>query len=352
MTKGQINDNAIRFLHLVRRNEMADTIETIIAEQIYRENSSPIMDKFKLPTKLINSCPNCNSYNIIFFHNYTHHNLKLQYDICNYCGLIFQNPTYSDEKWKNFYHFHYREIYNKSNVPTMSTLREEEDRAEYYVHLILKKTNNISSHLDIGCSAGVLIKKLGKALALDRQCGIELGDEYRQFCNKSGLDVYISVDELLSQNQGKFDLITMCHVLEHIPNPISYLKHIVDNLLNEGGFMFIEVPNVRGGRPFEIAHPICFASKTLEEVLVAAGLEVLYCKQHGKPKTINPRSKIYLSSITRKSGCKLENVFRRVSPQYLRSSRVFVSKHCITKDGWFLSIIRMFCSLVKHLSLS
>jgi SAM-dependent methyltransferase len=40
----------------------------------------------------------------------------------------------------------------------------------------------------------------------------------------------------------KFDVITLYHVLEHVPDPSSTIRRCGD-LLNPGGFLFIAVPN-------------------------------------------------------------------------------------------------------------
>jgi predicted SAM-dependent methyltransferase len=46
-----------------------------------------------------------------------------------------------------------------------------------------------------------------------------------------------------SNHDVKCDLLTMSHVLEHIPEPIDFLKKIRSSILNPGGTIFLEVPN-------------------------------------------------------------------------------------------------------------
>ncbi len=46
------------------------------------------------------------------------------------------------------------------------------------------------------------------------------------------------------QIQKKFDYVVLCHVIEHIPNPIGYIQDL-QNLLNPGGTILIACPDKR-----------------------------------------------------------------------------------------------------------
>ena len=71
----------------------------------------------------------------------------------------------------------------------------------------------------------------------------------------------------LSDVCQKFDLITMFHALEHIPNPVKTFK-LLYQLLNKDGILFIEVPNIetKDASPHNIyfkAHIHYFSASTL-----------------------------------------------------------------------------------------
>jgi len=73
-------------------------------------------------------------------------------------------------------------------------------------------------------------------------------------------------------NAEKFDLVIMSHVLEHIPNPLEYLKKV----RKFGGHLFIEVPN--GDDEFKAntyPHVLFFNEKSLWIMLQKAGFKVL-----------------------------------------------------------------------------
>lgn len=80
--------------------------------------------------------------------------------------------------------------------------------------------------------------------------------------------------------QGQFDLVMAVHLLEHINDPISYLKNI-RSLLNENGRILVEVPNLNCylceiSEDYEKFFYFCqhvsyFTEKTLPLVLEKAG---------------------------------------------------------------------------------
>jgi len=44
---------------------------------------------------------------------------------------------------------------------------------------------------------------------------------------------------------GQFDVVTLYHVLEHIPNPVDILR-VLRSIVRPGGYLVIEVPNAGG----------------------------------------------------------------------------------------------------------
>lgn len=74
---------------------------------------------------------------------------------------------------------------------------------------------------------------------------------------------------------GSFDLITLLHVLEHVPEPLEYLRRLVGRLA-PGGRLVIECPDL-AQNPFDIViadHASHFTRDTLVALVRAAGYEV------------------------------------------------------------------------------
>jgi len=135
-----------------------------------------------------------------------------------------------------------------------------------------------SSVLDFGAGEGHLVHAL-RARGLGAQ-GVEPFPAGRQAARERyGLEL---LDEVPANRH--FDLVTLVHALEHVPEPVSTLVRLKD-VLEPQGLAFIEVPNAasvdmrRSSRRREIldlpVHLFHFAPDTLVRVIERAGLKVL-----------------------------------------------------------------------------
>jgi 2-polyprenyl-3-methyl-5-hydroxy-6-metoxy-1,4-benzoquinol methylase len=103
-------------------------------------------------------------------------------------------------------------------------------------------------YLDIGCGFGGLLAAFAERGFAVR--GIELDPVRvrmaRATCDDHGLADVVSpgdiLDEQLVASLGRFDLVTMIDVIEHVLDVPKALRHAVD-LLEPGGLLLLEVPN-------------------------------------------------------------------------------------------------------------
>lgn len=94
--------------------------------------------------------------------------------------------------------------------------------------------------LDVGCGNGIyllFLKRLGWDVA-----GFDIANHVDPAVAAAGIPVFTGSLESLVSGRGAFDLISMWHVLEHLPDPVADLRRIRD-LLCEGGTLLVEVPN-------------------------------------------------------------------------------------------------------------
>ncbi len=111
--------------------------------------------------------------------------------------------------------------------------------------------DNISNILEIGSGDGAFLKLIRKKNPRIKLAAIEASvDLCRGLRKIPDLTVINSYIEEVSP-AGKFDLVVMSHVLEHLEKPRDVLKNIHDNYLDPGGYLYIDVPN----QDFELSSP-------------------------------------------------------------------------------------------------
>jgi len=280
----------------------------------------------------LHECPLCKSAEIKHFADWDFKGLSLKYQQCQQCGFIFQNPTYSEKSWAEFYKYDYRKLYNNDDKPGADVLRVQEQRADYYTKWLKSVMGKVKSHLDVGASAGVFLQTVRENFDIQRCVGVEPGDEYRTYAKEHNISMFENIDELIESKPEKFDLVSLCHVFEHIPDMVPFLEKLQKHLLADHGYLFIEVPNIRGGQSFEVAHPNCFSLKTLSDALGLAGFKIMASKEHGMPKTKHPHVKMYLSAIAVRTSDPLTQA-TQATQDYLKSSKWVIRKG-MTTDTW------------------
>ena len=105
--------------------------------------------------------------------------------------------------------------------------------------LIAKLNHGVGSILDIGAGTGDFLlaaSKLGWTAN-----GVEPNENARNTAKKKNILLQKEMDSLTGE---KFDVITLWHVLEHLPDLENTIKKI-ELLLNPGGLLVVAVPNYK-----------------------------------------------------------------------------------------------------------
>jgi len=112
----------------------------------------------------------------------------------------------------------------------------EDDKRRF---LQFKSLLNNRKVLDFGCGWGGFLKFIDKAKLLT---GVELRDECIFFIRKNIKKILIKNN--LNNIKDKYDVITMFHVLEHVPYQVKILKELKSKL-SKNGKIIIEVPSAQ-----------------------------------------------------------------------------------------------------------
>lgn len=159
---------------------------------------------------------------------------------CEDCSLIFLWPLMTAEREAKFYTEEYREIYHGGRRYDLKKFHNARQIDSNRRAQMLNKIGLLGTRvLDVGCSTGNFLE----TISTHTKClkGIEPDDRQRVFASKLGLDIVRSLSDL--DKTEKFDLITVFHVLEHVPDPVTFLATLTSHLL-PGGNIVVEVPNV------------------------------------------------------------------------------------------------------------
>jgi len=195
-----------------------------------------------------------------------------------------------------FYVEEYRSLYQGSAGPNPKDLAVQRARADSLYAFASARMKQVERHLDIGSSAGLLLQRFQQAYGC-HAVGIEPGDAYREYARQQGVWMYASLEELSAAGEPVFDLISLAHVLEHLPDPVAYLADLRARLLAPEGWLLVEVPNLYAHDSFEIAHLVSYSAATLRQTLGKAGFEVIALEQHGRPRSA--WVPLYLTALAR-----------------------------------------------------
>ena len=216
------------------------------------------------------------------FEVHTDHGVEIKYQQCKRCGLVFQKQPLSGDELENFYRDDYRTLVQGQEEPSNKDRWVQGARANMVVEYLKAHLPKVNRHLDIGSSSGDLLLAVSEAFGC-YSLGVEPGDAYRAFSESMGANVVSSLDELDPSMKNQFELITISHVLEHLPAPIPYLKKIRSNWLTDDGMLYIEVPNLYGHPALEVSHITVYCLNTLTRMLETSGFKIVDHKTHGKP---------------------------------------------------------------------
>ncbi len=158
---------------------------------------------------------------------------------CQSCGFKYTNPRPAPEQLGKYYE---SEEYISHSGTKKGLIYRVYHLARNYTlskKYALISRSNPKSILDVGCGTGEFLHYCQqKGLKVT---GIEPGEKARNFA-KNQYKLPVFEEDFFTTATEKFDVITMWHVLEHVPFLQQRIKEL-HRLLNDNGVLFIAVPN-------------------------------------------------------------------------------------------------------------
>ncbi|MDF2472552.1 MAG: methyltransferase [Anaerocolumna sp.] len=180
-----------------------------------------------------NKCFLCNNKDIEVIHYGTRDNNNLNVLRCKNCGLVFLSSF--DHIHGDFYENSGMFESERLSIPQWREITKNDDIRRVRM---LKQILQGKDILDFGCGNGGFLEYAKEYT--NKTFGIEIEKASRDDLNSMGFTVW----ETINNCSQKFDVITLFHVLEHLENPILYLKEFRYYLNDKkDSQIIIEVPN-------------------------------------------------------------------------------------------------------------
>lgn len=172
---------------------------------------------------------------------------KQKFYRCSQCDIAFLYPPMTEIEEQKFYSVEFEKFmetrsggdfdWSGPETHIRSNQKQYERRLPFFSDIISPG----KSVLEIGCSSGFMLlplKQKGLKLA-----GVEPSGGFTSFLKANNIPVYYDLNELETSSEIKqFDLVMHFFVLEHVRNPIKFLKEAFD-FVKPGGYMVFEVPS-------------------------------------------------------------------------------------------------------------
>ena len=273
---------------------------------------------------------------------------------CSKCGVV--SKTNLDKHHHEQFHREGRQAW-EINLNSMSEEYAKRNLTDVVARIdairpIIDETQCL---LDFGTGMGHFMNAVSDHV--DTVVGVDINEKRVHFVRSElQLDVYEDISRLRKDAVYRsIDVVTMFHVLEHLPNPVEQLRNIHD-LLTTDSYLIVEVPNhddwmlsmshAYADFYYQDAHAYYYHKHSLTKVLDMAGFEaeIRHIQRYGYRNAIHwlVKRKPQLNSPSRHRdhwGTPLDKIYANVMGALNKSDTIFAlcrprySKILCTKKG-------------------
>lgn len=268
--------------------------ENLISER-YENNSLPKIKLNSVQTKWldtflkdssmkyeeVSNCPLCDSKNAILIAKKDRYGIPLKTVVCKNCGLVRNYNQLTEASQKLFYKKYYRNIYEELETHLELINERYRQGGLNYIPKYLSKKDVV---VEIGCGGGWNLMPYHKDGYT--YYGFDYDEAFIKLGRSKGLNLYVGGTEKASEMRIKADYLILSQVLEHVKNPIIFLKGLT-KILNVNAIISIGVPSLdlivwgyaHGDLlgTLQTAHNWLFDEYTLKKVALSAGYKIMSC---------------------------------------------------------------------------
>lgn len=268
---------------------------------------------------------------------------------CAICGLLFNSPRLTEESLYDLYDSDYYFFQRRDS--------DEFGRvSSIFLRTISLIEKDISEKrvVEVGSAKGYLLalmKQLGWIVQ-----GIEISSSASNYAyTKFSVPTHTgTVDSYSNSNEkNTFPLVLAIDVLEHVPDPISFVQSI-NKIIQKNGILIIDTPNANSTNlkilknkweAFIPFHIYFFSESNLREILSRMGYSVELCFSYNNSKKhFNIKRDIYNLLFLLRIHSTALNIYRRFKYLLKGSEQNFES--CISKSKEFISTHRTYFNTI------
>jgi len=197
--------------------------------------------------------------------------VDIRENMCMECGALYLNPCYSDHG--------FQVLFAEAGQSYGSTEGRPTEQIDWLMSRDL--LGGGSSLLDVGCYEGSFLSRLPSHV---RKLGVDIDqpaiERGRQKAHGESIEFFHGDFEHFEFRGDSPTVITMFHVLEHLPRPVQVLKKLAA-ISTEDTNLVVEVPILENGKTndingfFSVQHMTHFTRASLKNALRLGGWMVL-----------------------------------------------------------------------------
>ena len=202
---------------------------------------------------------------------------------CGNCGFAWAEPVATQVQLDNFYSTgdYWDKLIPESSIQQVHESCQAKNRVSI-CKAFIERENNVKV-LDIGAGHGFISRwcNMLPNSPIKQYDFIEPDLDKRNEILQRKTSFTVNSKTSLDSCHEKYDLIFLNHVLEHVADPVEFLK-LVKAILNKGGLLYIEVPNKDHLYKNDVfPHTLFFNYNSLSQIATQIDLEIVSTQSFG-----------------------------------------------------------------------